>query len=235
MTEGSLKKYYLFCNKWLLQNIPENLDRILEFGCSGGMLGQKYKQDNPDTDWHGIDVFEPALKHAKTVLNQAWKMDVNQLVPNKTMKKEAYDALIYGDVIEHLIQPQESMLAHLALLKEGGYVIACIPNVQHWSVMQQVLGGDWEYQEQGIMDETHLRFFTRKSFTNLLQGLGLEVTGMQRISYENTKGWMKRSEERSKLLNSLERLCKENSLPYSDYDFRTFQYVFIARKNVVKL
>ncbi|MGH1427285.1 MAG: class I SAM-dependent methyltransferase [Arenicella sp.] len=230
MTEEALKKYYLFCNERLLQNIPEGLERVLEFGCSGGMLGHRYKQENTKTVWHGVDVFEPALAHAKTMLDQAWKMNANQLRPNQTMKQAPYDALIYGDVIEHLTQPEESLPTHLALLKKGGYIIACIPNVQHWSIMQQVLGGEWEYKDEGIMDKTHLRFFTRKSFITLLEGLDLEVSGMQRISYENTRGWMKRAQERSTLLKSLETLCEENKLPYSDYDFRTFQYVFAAKK-----
>jgi 2-polyprenyl-3-methyl-5-hydroxy-6-metoxy-1,4-benzoquinol methylase len=231
MSETNLKEYYLFCNKRLLNNIPETLGRVLEFGCSGGMLGNTYKKTNPDTIWHGIDVFEPALAHAKTRLDAAWKLDANELKPNKTMLKEKYDALIYGDVVEHLIQPEESLPAHFELLKKGGYFITCIPNVQHWSIIQQVLGGNWEYTDQGLMDRTHLRFFTRTSYLNLLKKLNLDLVKMERISYENTKGWMKHADTRQTLLNSLEALCKDNNLNYNNYDFRTFQYVFVAQKN----
>lgn len=231
MTKKNLKNYYLNCNKPLLNNVPSGLGRVLEFGCSGGMLGKTYKQDNSHTVWHGIDIHKPAVDHAKSMINEAWCMNANALKANKTMQKEPYDALVYGDVIEHLIDPEKSLPAHLDLLKKDGQVIICIPNVQHWSVMKHVLSGNWMYSDSGILDRTHLRFFTRKSFQNFLQGLDLEITTMQRISYENTPGFIKQAAKRTKMLKSLEVLCRENGISYSDYDFRTYQYIFIAKKN----
>lgn len=133
-------------------------------------------------------------------------------------------------MIEHLIAPEESLPAHLELLKKGGQVVICIPNVQHWSVMKHVLGGNWTYSDQGILDRTHLRFFTRKSFVTFLENLDLKVTAMERISYENMPGFAKQNNKRVKMLKSLETLCSENNIPFSDYDFRTFQYVFTAEK-----
>ncbi len=230
MSDENLKSYYLNCNTRLLENVPAKMTRVLEFGCSGGVLGQKYKQANPDVVWHGVDIHKPAVEHAKTLLDAAWCLNANQLKANKTMKESLYDALVYGDVIEHLIAPEESLPAHLKLLKKGGKLVVCIPNVQHWSVMKHVLGGNWTYADQGILDRTHLRFFTRKSFIALLEGLGLTISAMQRISYENTSGFMKHAAKRTQMLQSLETLCQENGIPYSDYDFRTFQYIFIAEK-----
>lgn len=87
MTKENLENYYLNCNKHLLKNVPANLDRVLEFGCSGGMLGKTYKQDNSNAIWHGIDIHKPAVQHAKSLLDEAWSMNANQLKANKTMKK----------------------------------------------------------------------------------------------------------------------------------------------------
>ena len=230
MTEQTLKNYYLNCNTPLLKNVPAGLGRVLEFGCSGGILGNTYKQENSASVWHGIDIHKPAVEHAKTLLDQAWCLNANELISNQTMQKEPYDALVYGDVIEHLIDPEKSLPAHLALLKAGGKVIICIPNVQHWSVMKHVLAGNWTYSDHGILDRTHLRFFTRKSFRGFLQSLELDIKTMQRISYENTPGFMKQAAKRARMLKSLETLCRENGIAYSDYDFRTFQYIFIAEK-----
>ena len=230
MTEKDLKKYYLNCNKNLLNNIPAELSHVLEFGCSGGVLGKWYKESNPKTIWHGIDIHKPAVEHAKTLLDKAWCMNANALKPNKVMQDSSYDALIYGDVIEHLIDPETSVLDHLKLLKSGGKVIVCIPNVQHWSVMKHVLSGNWTYAEQGILDKTHLRFFTRQSFLKLLEKLELNVESMLRISYENTPNFIKIAPNRVRMLESLKTLCAENKLPFNEYDFRTFQYIFIAKK-----
>ncbi len=230
MAKNNLDNYYLNCNKHLLKNVPAGLDRVLEFGCSGGMLGKTYKEDNPDTVWHGIDIHKPAVQHAKKLLDDAWSMNANQLKANKTMQKSQYDALVYGDVIEHLIAPEESLPAHLKLLKKGGKVIICIPNIQHWSVMKHVIGGNWTYSDQGILDRTHLRFFTRKSFNTFLARLNLKVIAMERISYENTPGFIKQADKRLRMLESLEKLCQENDIHYSNYDFRTFQFVYTAEK-----
>jgi len=226
----ALKNYYLNCNEPLLKNVPQSQSRVLEFGCSGGMLGKRYKENNPNTVWHGVDIHKPAVEHAKTLINNAWCLNANELKANKTMLKEKYDALVYGDVIEHLIAPEKSLPAHLKLLKKGGQVVICIPNVQHWSVMKHVIGGNWAYSDQGILDRTHLRFFTRKSFTTFLQDLNLNIIKMQRISYENTPGFIKQEAKRVKMLKSLEQLCQETNIAYNDYDFRTFQYIFIANK-----
>ena len=230
MTDQALKNYYLKCNKPLLNNVPAGLGRVLEFGCSGGMLGHTYKQANSATVWHGIDIHEPAVEHAKTLLDEAWCLNANKLKPNEIMQKEPYDALVYGDVIEHLIDPEQSLPAHLTLLKSGGKVIICIPNIQHWSVMKHVLGGNWTYANDGILDRTHLRFFTRKSFRAFLQSLDLNIKTMQRMSYENTPGFIKQAAKRTRMLKSIETLCRENGIAYNDYDLRTYQYIFIAEK-----
>jgi 2-polyprenyl-3-methyl-5-hydroxy-6-metoxy-1,4-benzoquinol methylase len=229
--EDSYYLNYLNCNQRLLKSVPEGLGSVLEFGCSGGMLGKTYKQDNPDTVWHGVDIHKPAIDYAKTMIDEAWCMNANQLKANDIMQKSQYDALVYGDVIEHLIAPEDSLPTHLKLLKSGGKVIICIPNVQHWSVMKHVLSGNWTYSDQGILDRTHLRFFTRKSFVSFLDGLSLNVVSMERLSYENTAGFIKQASKRARMLKSLEDLCSENNIPYSDYDFRTFQYIFIAEKS----
>lgn len=230
MSKENINSYYLQCNQWLLNNIPKGLDRILEFGCSGGRLGNTYKEENDNTIWHGIDVHKPALDHASKMIDGAWKQDANNLKPNKTMLKAPYDALVYGDVIEHLIQPESSVPEHLKLLKPGGKVIVCIPNVQHWTVMRHVISGKWEYQDGGLLDRTHLRFFTRRSFRNFISEIDLEFVSMQRISYESTKMWAEKKQARLNVLENLEIFCKATNLPYNELDFRTFQYIFVAQK-----
>ena len=70
------------------------------------------------------------------------------------------DCLVFGDVLEHLVDPW-AVLARLArLVCDGGQILACIPNVQHYSVIVSLLRGKWDYQDEGLLDRTHLRFFT---------------------------------------------------------------------------
>jgi len=230
MSEEQLKSYYLNCNNRLLNQVPPGLNRVLEFGCSGGMLGRKYKEANKDVTWHGIDIFEPALEHAKGLLDEAWCLNANDLAVNEIMLEEQYDALVYGDVIEHLIDPEQSVAKHLELLKPGGKLVVCIPNIQHWSVIKHVLSGNFAYADSGILDRTHLRFFTRKSFLTFLKNIGMDLIKMERISYENIPSFQRQAPVRQQMLDSLKVLCDGNNMPYSDYDFRTFQFIFIAEK-----
>ena len=70
------------------------------------------------------------------------------------------DCLVYGDVLKHLKDPWSLLREHRAFLSERGLVLACIPNIQHWTILTALLRGQWNYQEEGLLDRTHLRFFT---------------------------------------------------------------------------
>jgi hypothetical protein len=85
------------------------------------------------------------------------------------------DCLIYGDVLEHLRDPWATLRRHAALLHDEGVLLACVPNVQHWSVLANLLQGRWPLAEEGLFDRTHLRWFTRDSLRELVAGCGLQL------------------------------------------------------------
>jgi protein-L-isoaspartate O-methyltransferase len=86
-----------------------------------------------------------------------------------------FDAIVYGDVLEHVSDPLAALVALNATLAAGGRVIASVPNVAHLWVRLQLLAGRFEYADRGILDRTHLRFFTRRTFVALLEQAGLAV------------------------------------------------------------
>lgn len=231
---NEISSYYNNANQSLFENIPQGLSRVLEFGCSGGALGEQYKQANPNTIWHGVDIFKPAVDVAQGRIDGAWAMDANAFTPNKAQSAAPYDAIIYGDVIEHLIDPVKSLPDQLTCLKPDGLIIACIPNVQHWTVMRKVLAGQWNYQPHGILDNTHLRFFTRDSIQKLLNKIGFEQSKLVRYSYENKGDFAKPEtiKARTLFLSEMERFNAALGLPFNEYDFRTFQYVIQAHRQL---
>ena len=145
------------------------------------------------------------------------------------MLSEQYDAFIYGGVIEHLIDPVQSMPRHLELLKPGGEMIACIPNVQHWTIVKDLLQGNWDYRNAGLMDNTHLRFFTRKSIRKLLFKLGLTLIEQKRFSHED-KSFAKRVDEKNEIVDVLRLANQTLGIEFNKLDFRTFQYMIRAKK-----
>ena len=82
-------------------------------------------------------------------------------------------------VLEHLVNPWDCLKRHLDLLADDGLVAACIPNVQHWSVIASLLSGEWPLEDQGIFDRTHLRWFTKSSIEKLIGDLDLSMHHIQ--------------------------------------------------------
>jgi 2-polyprenyl-3-methyl-5-hydroxy-6-metoxy-1,4-benzoquinol methylase len=148
----------------------------LDVGCSSGNLGFELIKKK-GCRVQGIDINPAALEHAvKKGYEQVYKLDLIRnpeelcQVPNL-----AFDYVICADVLEHLVNP-EVIISNLATkLKSGGIMIISLPNVAFGLNRLSLLLGNWNYREYGIMDKTHLRFFTIDSGINLVKRSGLEI------------------------------------------------------------
>ena len=165
--------YYDGVNLALLDAMPLDAQVILEIGCGSGNLGAAYKQRNEECRYVGVEIIESAAARAGQLLDKVYcasaeNVDLGDL-------QGQVDCLVYGDVLEHLIDPWATLRRHGALLRPGGKVLACIPNVQHWTLLQHLLQGNWVYHDHGLLDSTHVRFFTLNSIYALFAGAGLKV------------------------------------------------------------
>ena len=172
--------YYTSVNPELLASIPLTANSVLEIGCGAGALGHVYKKSNPLATYVGIEYVKQAAESASQVLNHVLCGDVEDpdlIIP--TVNNKPYDCIVYGDVLEHLRDPWKCLSTHLDLLSNDGVVVACIPNVQHWSVLAHLLNGQWPTVDQGLFDRTHLRWFTRDSIVQWFKSAGLHIYDMQ--------------------------------------------------------
>ncbi|RIV17628.1 glycosyltransferase [Alicyclobacillaceae bacterium I2511] len=168
--------YSVFTREDLADLVPP-VKRVLDVGCACGGLGLTLKNRGV-AEVAGIELDPAAAVDARTVLDDVWVGDASSL--SLPRPPGWYEALVFADVLEHMVDPLAALVHLLTYLKPGGVVVASIPNVGHISVLQGLLNGTWTYQSAGVLDRTHLRFFTLVEMQRLLNeaGLTLEFVGM---------------------------------------------------------
>jgi SAM-dependent methyltransferase len=180
----SIPNYYSRINDDLLRLMPPDACVVLEVGCGTGALAEAYRRINPDVWYLGIEISpQAALKAGESGrIDRVFTGDATMVEPADLELSEidpSVDCLVFGDGLEHMVDPW-IVLARLAQwVREGGQVLACIPNTQHYSVLVNLLRGKWEYRDEGPLDRTHLRFFTLESIQELFAQADLKVFDIQ--------------------------------------------------------
>ena len=172
-----IDQYYESVRSDLLSLLPAEACAVLDVGCGSGATAQKLLEMGIK-EIVGIEV-NPAMA------SKAGKYCRNVMVGDlETMPLDLpnshFDAVIMADVLEHLREPYKNVKRILPHLKTNGSVLVSIPNVTHYHVLKMLCSGRWEYAERGIMDETHLRFFSRKTFVKQMEKAGLQLVELKR-------------------------------------------------------
>lgn len=146
---------------------------ILELGCGDGATGALAIKEGKCGRYVGIEMFIPMAERARRVLSEVHIGNIENMV--LTHAEESFDVLILSEVLEHLVDPQSVLKRLVALLKPNGLVFASSPNIGHWSNVKNLCLGRFEYTESGMMDRTHLRWFTPSSFSSMFTCAGVEI------------------------------------------------------------
>jgi tetratricopeptide (TPR) repeat protein len=222
------ENYYKNIRHDLIPLVPENANCILEVGCAEGMTGNELKK-RPGVFVAGIENNETAAELARKVLDDVITGDIESMdIP---YSPSAFDCIIFADVLEHLVNPLDALKKVSKFLKKDGTVIMSIPNVQFYGVVHQLIEGNWTYQKEGILDETHLRFFTFKEIEKLVKEAGLSI---QRIEETLDPQYEKFSNENHTALK-FGRLSIDGLTPEEIRKFFVFQYKIVARKVMVDI
>lgn len=165
-------------------HIPVTTTSALDVGCAVGGFGESLREVlGPSTRIVGIDPVRTAVETARN--GGAFDEVHHGYFPDDLpLASNAFDLICFNDVLEHTVDPWEVLRRTRDRLTPNGHVLACIPNVQYAPVMWNLLRGDFTYTEHGVMDRTHLRFFTRRTMIDLFESSGYEVltcTGVNNI------------------------------------------------------
>ncbi|MBJ8111945.1 class I SAM-dependent methyltransferase [Bacillus cereus group sp. N6] len=217
--EEKSEHYYNAANPNLLKHIKKEWKEVLDIGCSGGALGAAIKENG--TRVSGIEAFPVAAEKAKERLDHVILGDIEKI--DLPYEEEQFDCVIFGDVLEHLFDPWAVIEKVKPYIKENGVILASIPNVAHISVLAPLLAGNWTYTEYGLLDKTHIRFFTFNEMLRMFLKAGYSISKVDRV-YIDHKMY-------EPLIEELYGICKKYRLG-SGFMAETvvFQYIIEAEK-----
>lgn len=161
-----------FDRSYLLQKFVGRSRNVLELGCSTGYISRLLKQY--DCRVVGIEMDRDAAYSASSICDRVLVADLNT---DEWMEqvKETFDVVLMGDVLEHLVHPDRVLTNVRSVLAPGGEIVVSLPNLVHWSQRLKTLLGQFSYQSTGLLDHTHLRFFTARTARHLIEKSGYSI------------------------------------------------------------
>ena len=171
-----------FHNPDLLKLMPANARRVVEIGCSSGALAREYKKLNPHVHYTGIEIDPGYAQLAREHCDRVLDMNIETACADLIAGDLAADCWVFGDVLEHLYDPWALLQKIREASAPGSCIVACIPNAQHWSVQARLSVGDFRYEDAGLFDRTHIRWFTLVTMLELFTQAGWTVeAGVPRV------------------------------------------------------
>lgn len=171
-------EYFNNSRKEMIAFIPLYCKTLLDVGCGSGNFGALVKKTLNSEVW-GVD---PNIILSKNT-NKNLDFFINDFFSDKIdLPRKYFDVITFNDSLEHFSDPIPPLEFSRTLLKPGGVLILSIPNVRYIENLKHLLFEmDWKYEDSGIRDRTHLRFFTKKSIVRILEECGYKILSIQGI------------------------------------------------------
>ncbi len=171
--------YYGHARTEIAELLPTRAGRVLEVGCGRGATLAWLKRTGRCEHTTGIELFDDAAEAARVVVDRVEAGNAESLLA-VVARAGRFDVVLCLDVLEHLVDPWAFVARICDVLAPGGVLIVSVPNVRHWRVSAALLfGGRWRYADAGVLDRTHLRFFTRESARELVAQPSLKLVACE--------------------------------------------------------
>jgi 2-polyprenyl-3-methyl-5-hydroxy-6-metoxy-1,4-benzoquinol methylase len=162
----------------LVDRLQAGID-VLDVGCGEGAFGRLVKQHRTANVW-GVEVIPEIASKAADGLDAVLVTDIEK--SHTDLPADFFDCIVCNDILEHLINPWAALQALRTKLASRGRVVASIPNVRHYpNVRELLVNASWRYRDHGVLDITHLRFFTMRSIQDMFAAAGYKVETIKGI------------------------------------------------------
>ena len=180
-----MNKYYTYARPEMVLFIPRDSKKILDIGCGEGLFLALLKKEGNMETW-GVEINPEIAEVAQRNLDKVLAGDILEVVQD--IPDLYFDCIVFNDVLEHMVNPDIILTKIKVKLNTDGVIVCSIPNVRHIRVLRDLLiKKQWKYEDLGILDKTHLRFFTKKSIIDMFNGLGYQIIKIEGICA--TKWW----------------------------------------------
>jgi len=163
------------CNPVVLDFVPSSACRILDIGCCAGGAGRELKKRQPCEVW-GVEISPELARIASQHYERVIIGDIEDDTVWQQLPKGYFDAVICGEVLEHLVAPERILKRLHEIVAPDATLVLSVPHIGHASVIRKLLRGEWDYEPTGVLDDSHLRFFGRKNLWRMLLESGWLVT-----------------------------------------------------------
>ena len=175
--QSKTEAYFVGARADFVERLPDVCPLgVLEIGCGDGSTGALALASGKCDRYAGVELFPAAADKAHQQLSEVVVGDI-QTVP-LPWAPASFDAVILSEVLEHLVSPGAVLARVAPLVRAGGVVLASSPNVSHWRVIRELVGGRFELQDSGVFDRTHMRWFTPNSFRAMFEQAGFDVVSV---------------------------------------------------------
>jgi len=189
MSNGS---YFSHSRPQMRAFVPTEALRVLDIGCGDGAfaagLRAERREQGRELEIWGLELDSDAARRATANLDEVRCGPAEDLLPD--LPRAHFDCVVMNDVLEHIAWPQPLLSGLHAVMAPGARLVTSMPNVRHFPhLWNLVVHGDWRYRDEGILDRTHLRFYTRDTMIELLETTGFRVREQHGINPTRSLRW----------------------------------------------
>ncbi len=177
--ETKAADYFTLARQEIVPFLPPNCRRLLDVGCGAGVFGEMVRRNRKIEVW-GVEPISSVAAEASAKLDQ---VIVGTFGPQTELPERTFDCIVFNDVLEHMVAPEKALRYASTLLTHDGLIVASIPNIRYLPILWPLMvRGRWKYEDCGVLDKTHVRFFTRSSIIAMFQSEGYTVGSISGIN-----------------------------------------------------